>query len=267
MTDALRRDVRPEPEPARPEDHPRVFTRAIVTPPAPPWEQARAANLDARHGAPLPLPDLVHRVRRLSGWAPGRPGRFAVFYVRAAELRGPFEAAVEVEGQTVKVAFGQGGASTQRIQSLAAVLLLFGLTGAVLGAGAVMALNARAEATGQLEAAEKLAAAKLAAAQGFHRQVVQARDLHTALGAARPIADVLADLSWVGTSKTPEARVAAVHWKGGVMAVEVRGEDPPFPASDRRLERATRPLRPGVWLWGVGPRSAQDASAPAGAVR
>ena len=101
MTDALRKELPLGSGPTAVDDHPQVFARAIVTPPAPPWEQIRAANLEARHGAPLPLAELMHRVKRLSGWAPGRPGRFAVFYVRSKEFRSPFEAKVDVDGQTV----------------------------------------------------------------------------------------------------------------------------------------------------------------------
>jgi len=254
VTDALRKELPFEAEPAAAGDHPQVFARAIVTPPAPPWEQNRAANLDARHGAPLPLSELIHRVRRLSGWAPGRPGRFAVFYVRTREFRAPFETKVEVDGQLVKVAFGVGGDQVRRVQGWAGIFLLLVLVGAVLGTGAVVAIGARTQSTARLEAAEKLAATKLAAAQAYRRQIAQARDLRNALGRARPMGDVVSDLTWAATSKTPEARIAAVHWQGGVMAVEVRGEQPPFAAPDRRLERAPHPLRAGVWLWGVGPK-------------
>jgi hypothetical protein len=105
-----------------------------------------------------------------------------------------------------------------------------------------------------LAAAEKLGAQRFAAAQAYRRQIAQARELRLALGRGRSIGDLMGDLTWVAASKSPDARVAAVHWQGGVMAVEVRGEAPPFATVDRRLERAPHPLRAGVWLWGVGPR-------------
>jgi hypothetical protein len=254
MTDALRREFAPEDEVVQGHEHPRVLSRVIVTPPASPWQQSRAAKLEAQHGAPLPPSELIHKVRRLAGWAPGRPGRFAVFYVRTAELRAPFEATVDVEGQSVKMAFGSGGVQPQRVQGVARLVMLLTLCGAVLGGGGVLALNARGEASGRLEAAEKLAGAKLAAAQAVRRQAAQARALRAALGRGRPIGDLLGDLGWAAASKASDARLAAIHWQGGVMAVEVRGEQSPFAAGDRRLERAPRPLRPGIWLWGVGPR-------------
>ncbi|HEX4712063.1 hypothetical protein [Phenylobacterium sp.] len=265
MTDALRKDYSIEAEPTLAEGHPQVFARAIVTPPAPPWEQVRVATLDARHGAPVPISELIHRVKRLSGWAPGRPGRFAVFYVRAKEFRTPFETSVDVDGQLVKVAFGLGGEQVRRARDGAMVLLWFVVLGALVGAGVTLAFGARAQAARRLEAAEKLGAAKLAAAQAYRRQVAQARELRTVLGRARPVGDVIGDLTWVATSKTPEARIAAVHWQGEGMAIEARGDQPPFEATDRHIERAPHPLRPGVSLWGIGPRqdltrSSQPAS-------
>jgi hypothetical protein len=259
VTDALRQD---DPRDAAAEAPPQVFARAIVTPPAPPWEQARAAALEARHGAPLPLPELLHRVKRLSGWAPGRPGRFAVFYVRTKEFRTAFETSIDVDGQMVKVAFGLGGEQVRRLQDWATLLLLFVLVGALLGTGVSLALGARAQSASRLEAAETLGAAKLAAAHAYRRRIAQARDLQTALGRARPVGEVIGDLTWAATTKTPDARIAAVHWQGGVMAIEARGDQPPFEAPDRHIERAPRPLRPGVSLWGVGPKAIATPSQP-----
>jgi hypothetical protein len=254
MSDALRKDWPSEAETSQAPEHPQVFARAIVTPPAPPWEQMRAATLEAQHGAPLPLPELVHRIKRLARWAPGRPGRFAVFYVRSKEFRAPFETTVDVDGQSVKVAFGLGGEQVRRARGWAAVLGLLVLTGAVLGTAATLAFRARDEAEIRLESAEKVGSRKLASAMHYQAQIAQARALRAAIGRAQPIGIMINDLSWIGASKAPEARLAAVHWQGGVMAVEVRGDQAPFPAADRHLERAAHALRAGVWLWGIGPK-------------
>jgi len=231
---------------------PQVFVRALTTPPGAPWEQHRAAHLDARHGAPLPIADLMHQVRRLDRWGPGRAGRFAAFYVRAREYREPFETSVEVDGQPVKVRFGTPAQDLRRLQQIGAVLAGIVLCGAVLGTGTMLALGARGEAAAQLEADEQLARARLKTAEAFRNRAYQARDLRALVGQARPLADVVADLSWVATSKTPEARVVGIHWERGLLAVEARGEQAPFLAVDRPLERSAGPLRPGVWLWAVG---------------
>jgi len=265
----MRRDFGTEPELAASNDPPKVFVRVIVTPPASPWEQTRAAALDARHGAPLPLSELLQRMKRISSWAPGRPGRFAAFYVRAKEYRAPFETDVDVEGQLVRVAFGTSGEQVRRARQVASVLVMLIAVGAVAGTGIALALNVRRQGEMRLAATEALVTAKVAAIRTYRRQAAMSRTLQLAVGQARPVSSVVEDLAWVTAEKTPDARIAAVHWQGGVMAVEVRGEQPPFIAPDRRLERSAKPLRSGIWLWGVGPRprpsavpSAQTEGAP-----
>jgi hypothetical protein len=245
------REIAPEME-AGASATPHVFVRALSTPPGPPWEQARAARLDARHGAPLPLPELMHQVRRLDRWAPGQPGRYAAFYIRAREFREPFEASVDVDGRPVRVKFGASGPDLRRFQGMGAAVLAIALCGAILGTGITLALGARREAEARLAAAEQFAAARLKLAQAHRDRSNQARDLRALVGHARPLAEVLGDLTWVATSKTPEARLTGVHWERGLLAVEARGEQPPFLAVDRPIERSPKPLRAGVWLWAVG---------------
>jgi len=244
---------------------PQVFVRALVTPPGAPWEQARAARLDAQHGAPLPIAELLHQVRRLDRWGPGRPGRYAAFYVRAREFRDPFETTVEVDGSPVKVRFGAAAPDLQRLQGVGLVLAALVLCGALLGGGTMLALGARSEAAAQLEADEQLAATRTRAAEAFRARSYQARELRALVGQARPVGDVLGDLAWVASSKTPEARVVGLHWERGLLAVEARGEQAPFMAADRVIERSTRPLRPGVWLWAVGPAGPSPTSRIIGA--
>lgn len=249
---------------ATPPPHPQVFVRAFTTPPGAPWEQARAADMDARHGAPLPVADLLFRIRRLAGWAPGRPGRFAVFYVRAQEFREPFETEVDVDGQRVKVSFGTSGEQMRRLRLIGLGLGLLVAVGALLGGGLMMALSARAEVNARIEALEQQSEQRLRAAKAFQRQKELAQELSAAVGRSGRMRDVLGDLAWVATSKTSDARVVAVHWERGVLAVEARGEQAPFAAPDRRVERFDKPLRPGVWLWGVSHQGA--GREPAGAI-
>jgi len=245
------REVEPQAEAAAPA-MPHIFVRALSTPPGAPWEQARAARLDSRHGAPLPLAELMHQVRRLDRWAPGQPGRYAAFYIRAREFREPFESSVEVDGRTVRVKFGASSPDLRRFQGAGAALLAITLCGAILGTGVTLALAARREAETRLAAEEQLAASRLKLAQAHRDRSNQARDLRALVGHARPLGEVLGDLTWVATSKTPEARLTGVHWERGLLAVEARGEQPPFLAVDRPIERSPKPLRAGVWLWAVG---------------
>jgi hypothetical protein len=231
--------------------NPQVFVRVVSTPPGMPWEQSRAAQLEMRHGAPLPIADLMHKMNRLGRWAPGQQGRFAVFYIRAREFRTPFETIVDVEGTPTKVAFGAGAEQLRRARTTGLAVLLLVLSGLIIGTGAAMALNARAQASTRLETAELTVANRLKTAQVIERRRRDSRSLRIAIGGARPVEDVLADLAWASASKTPAARVDVVHWDHGLLAVEVRGEDMPFEALDRVQERSARPIRRDVWLWGV----------------
>jgi hypothetical protein len=123
----------PSPEPPA---EPNVFVRTLSTPPGLPWEQARVADLEARHGSPLPIAEVVYRLRRLEGWRPGSPGRFAAFYVLAAEVDGRLEATAQVEGREIAVTFVTGGAriaeagrSALRVVAIVAVAGLVAWTG------------------------------------------------------------------------------------------------------------------------------------------
>jgi hypothetical protein len=138
------------------------------------------------------------------------------------------------------------------LKSAGAALLLLALTGGALGTGVMLALGARSEAAAELDGAEQIGRAKLRTAEKVRERAAQAGDLRVAVGHGRPLSEVVADLTWVATSKTPEARIVGVHWERGLLAVEARGEQAPFLAVDRPIDRSAKPIRPGVWLWAVG---------------
>lgn len=237
---------------------PQVFVRAFVTPPGAPWEQAKAAGLEARHGAPLPIADLMLKVKRLEPWKPGAVGRYGAFYVRIREYAAPFETTVEVDGRPHKVAFGTGAEQALRLRRLALGGGLIAAVVAVCAVGLTLVMAVRDEGEVRLENLEQQSVQRLKAASAYQRQKDLARDLEGAASGSGRLDDVLGDLAWVATSKSPEARIVAVHWERGVLAVEARGEVAPFSAPDRKVERFDKPLRPGVWLWGVGPRGSGE---------
>ena len=238
------------PEPAA---IPQVFVRVFSVPSGMPWEQRRAAELEARHGAPVPIANLMHRLKRLSGWSLGGAARFVVFYIRTREFTAPFETVVDVEGAPTKVAFGTGAERAQRTRLIGMVGLLAAATLAVLGGGIGLALGVRAEATARLDLAEQTAQAKSRAARVQQTHAEQMRLLGRAVGNAKPLEMVLIDLAWASSARAPESRLAAAHWDHGLLAVEARGPAAPFLAGERPLERSDQPIRPGVWLWGVRP--------------
>ncbi|WP_340643890.1 hypothetical protein [Phenylobacterium sp.] len=232
---------------------PQVFVRVFAVPSGMPWEQRRAAELEARHGAPVPIADLMHKLKRLGTWSFGGSARFAVLYIRTSEFTGPFETLVDVDGVPTKVGFGTGAEQTQRARLMAMLALLAAITLAILGSGVAVALSVRAETSARLDLAEQTAQAKTRAAKTQQTRAEQMRLLGRAVGKARPVEQVLTDLAWASSARAPESRLAAVHWDHGLLAVEARGAAAPFLAEERPIERSDKPIRPGVWLWGVRP--------------
>jgi hypothetical protein len=241
---------------------PLVNIRVFAIPAGLPWAQARAAQLEARHGAPLPIGELMHQVRRVGRWSPGQPARYVVFYLRVSAYRGPFETSAEIDGQTIRAGFGTSGQQVQRARRIAEAAAAGGLALVAIVAGASLALHARAAAEDRLTLADQRVAAKLHAARGLQRQADQARALKRAVGAARPVSEVIGDLAWASSARAPEAKILAVHWDHGLLGVEVRGDTPPFASTSRKVERAAKPIRTGVWLWGVHSDSETVALGP-----
>lgn len=240
-------------EPAEAAAPPQVFTRTFNVPPGLPWDQSRAAALETRHGSPLPIHELLHRVRRLGRWAPGEPGRYAAFYVRRHDYAQPFETTLQVDGATLRVAFGSRGAQLQRLQPWLLGLAAAAGAAVLVGAPLWLAWTARSDAAARLERLETRLAARDRQARQLEAGRLQALAVSRASADLMTPADLLADLGWLARAKTPGARIVAVHWERGALAVEARGEAPPLAAFDRRLERSAQVLRPGVWLWGVSP--------------
>lgn len=233
---------------------PKVFSRTIATPAALPWDQARSAHLDARLGAPLPLTEVTYQLRRLEPWAPGRPGRFAAFYVRTREVGARLDATVQVDGRPFEVSFLSAAEQSRRARRLAFAAAIGGLCVAPPVAVIWSAATKRAQIEQQLDSADQTAARKLKEAQDLETLKRQARLLNLAGGADRRLKVVLNDLAWASAARSADVKLEAIHWDRGYMAFEVRGETDPFPRVDRPVKKFDKPVRRGVWLWGVGPR-------------
>ena len=243
-------DVEPKTPPlAEAAAPPRVFARAVPAPPGWPWEQARGALLDARHGAPLPIDQMHLRLKRLTPWRPTQPGRFAAGYVRIAELEGRLEAEVDVEGQTVSMVFEPPEALARRARQSLIVGVAAAAVAALLFVSIAGALLARAEGEEELATLERGAAVKLQraeAAQTIRRQ-------SAALAAAQPgdpLSTATSDLAWAMAARRADARIEAWRWDHGVSRVAARGDDPPFVDARRALTREG-PAERGAWSWRV----------------
>ncbi len=243
---------------------PKVFVRTLATPPGLPWDQARAAALDARVGAPLPLADVVYRLRRLDGWSLGRPARYAACYVRAREAGETFETAVEVDGRTISIQFLSVAERNRRARRLGVIAGVVAVTALLLSAAISSAVYVRGETEDRLAAAELHATNNLLQAQAQARLYREARLLDGAGVTGHAVEDLLSDMAWAVSAKAPGAHIDALHWEHGYIAVEARGEAAPLVAGSRAVLKAGRQVRPGVWLWGVGP-TGSAATSSAGA--
>jgi hypothetical protein len=209
----------------------------------------------------LPLTEVVYQLRRLDPWFLGRVARYAAFYVRARDGGGDFQTMVEVHGRPMRVRFMSAAQRSRHVRRLALLAAATGSLALVVSAAVTSALNTRAETAERLAAVEQMAAAKLrvAKAQDRRRRTEQALD---AAGLRRlGLSAVLGDLAWASSAKVPAARIVAFHWDHGHLAVEARGDGAPFVPGRRSVVRAQKPLRAGVWLWGVEP-AARSGAAP-----
>jgi hypothetical protein len=234
-------------------EEPQIFVRTLSAPAGLPWDQSRAAALEARLGAPLPLGEVVYQLKRLEGWAPGRPARFAAFYVRAQAIGERLSARPVVDGEPVAVEFLSRAERRRRSQRFIVLASTAGLvTVAVLGS-TLSAIAVRSQAAAELDAAEQLALLKVDQAKAVRGLKDQARMLDGAGLKGRSLEAVLRDLAWASSAKAPEAKIVAMRWERGLMAFEVKGDAAPFTRLDRSVRKAEGPATGGVTLWGVGP--------------
>jgi hypothetical protein len=239
---------------------PHVFVRTFSVPPGLPWTQARAAQMEARHGAPLPMPELMLRLRRLAAWSPSQPARYAALYLRREDYRAPFETTVAVDGEALSVAFGvrrlTDFGQLQFVGLIALAIFMSALVGTVLVS---VSLSQRSETEAALSGLENRVQGKLGQAQRRASQQGRDADLIQAHRGSVAPGEALTDLAWVARNRTPDARIVAVHWDHGALAIEARGTAAPVAASDRTIVRAKHPLRDGVSLWGVAPSTSAAA--------
>lgn len=228
------------------------FTRVITTPPAFPWDQEKAAQLDARHTSPMAGMSgggLTIVVKRLKPWRPKESGRFAAVYLKGNVPPQGLSFMVDVQGQPVKVEIAskttQAAQLRQRAWLLGAIVVV--ILSLVLQIGLVLKRRAEvedrlAQLQPQIERMTKLNAGQVKTrqnAQALSELELQGRDVQGVVNALRTVT----------ISRDPSARIEAFHWDRGDWALEVRGEVVPLKAGAVDLQKAPKPVRRGVSLW------------------
>jgi len=237
------------------------YVRMLEIPPGAPWDQARAARLEAAHGAPLGGETLLWALARMEPWRPRAPTRYAVAYVRREAAPGA-PLAVDVNGRAVRFRFPfPAGRGRIRLAGRGMTVVLAGLVAVVAALDLPKALDlrgAREQALARLEANaqrwERLA----------RRERQQRADaaLLRKTGADRAsFADLAADLFWLGQARAPSVAIQRVQWRPDQMQVTSLGPGAPVLGSERRIERLGEGA--GVSEWRIGGQPVQVVRAGA----
>jgi hypothetical protein len=223
-----------------------LLIRRVSAPPAAPWDQLSAAKLEAIRNAPSR--NLACQVRRLNGWRPGRAGKFAALYVRAADVGEGFLVRKRIDGRQLKVRFSrEHETSVRKTRGVIAASIVGGvLLGAAGMTSALLERHERETALTQMEAdvAGRAAQSRSMQAREAAFAAIDRRD-----DRGEPLAAVLTDISQVIAVRDPAVPIEGLHWRPEGVGVEVRGENAPLLSAE--AERSEAPLRVGVWLWAL----------------
>lgn len=237
----------------------RPFTRVIVTPAAFPWDQARAAQLEARHTSPVMGVagfDLTIVVKRLGPWRLREAGRFAAVYLKGGVPPQGLSFTIDVQGRPVKVDIASKASQASEWRRRAWAIAAAAIVTLSLAFQVGVTLQRRAHIEDRLaQIAPQIQRARTLNA-GLSRTRQNAAALAELEMAGRTVDDVVDALRTVTVSKDPGARIDAFLWDGGDWALEVRGDAPPLKTGSVDLQKAPKPVRRGVNLWvHVAPQS------------
>jgi len=226
----------------------RPFTRVLATPPGWPWDQSRAAMLEARHTSPVSNDGVNIIVRRLKGWALGDGGEFVAIYLRAGDVFPAQGLDVDVRGRTIHIDLPSRAARAEQFKDQAIRIAAAAVMVVVVLGLVPLAFERRGAFENRLDEAEVRIEHEAREAHAVARAKQDAEAL-SELGATDGLDKAVADLAYVSAAKDPAARIDAFYWNKGFWAIEARGGDVPIKDNAVTLQKSAKPVRPGVWLW------------------
>lgn len=236
-----------------------VLLRGLSTPPAPPWDQARAADLEARLQSPLPADTVMWSLKRLETWRPGAPGRFVAGYARRGDVGEGLEVLKTFDGRELTFRFLSAALRRQQAKRIFASGAVAAVSSLVLAISIATAVQTRNAATVELDRLEQRIDRQDRLNNG-QALILQREQILNGAGLTTQLpSGALEDLAWIAEHKTEAVNLEGLLWEPGLAAVEVRGAENPFVAGDRTIRRADKVVRPGVVLWGVDTAAAKDA--------
>lgn len=228
---------------------PSVFTRSIETPPGLPWDQRRAAELEARAGSPVTDPMVQITVARQAPWRPNRPGRFQATYARPMpKVIQPFQSAPR-DRWLPDLLFDEHGQLIYWAPSVGAAVFAL----AALLAVSVFAGRAASQADAMLAAAEAQLVGLAGEETGAARAVRAAEIVEAAGLTGSEIDRLIADLAWASRSRSSDAAIRELVWRGGQMVVVTDTDETPFTSEDRIIERIEAEAGRTSWRTGESP--------------
>ena len=226
----------------------RPFTRVLATPPGWPWDQSRAAMLEARHTSPVTNDGVNIIIRRLKPWGLGEGGEFVAIYLRIGDAMPAQGFDIDVRGRSIHIDLPSRAARAEQLKdqiarTAAVVLMVVVVLGLV-----TLAFERRAALDDRLTDAALRIEHEAREAHAMARAKQDAEAL-SELGVDDGLDHTVNDLTYVTTAKDPAARVDAFYWSKGFWAVEAHGNDAPVKDTGLSLQKSAKPVHPGVWLW------------------
>jgi hypothetical protein len=245
-------------------DTARFYVRVVETPPGAPWDQSRAARLDALLGSPLAGDALSWAVERLAPWRPRTPGRFGVAYARRDDAPAGLTT-LAVENAQVRFRFSTPEDRNRRLRAMAMTGLLATAAISGLGLGSQKALSVRAEREAALARLEVNARGWDRVARFQNQAASDTAALRRAGVEGAAFGDLAADLFWLGRAKAPSVTIERVRWNRSGMEVTAIGPGQPVIGSERTVEALGG--SDSVRAWRIGPAHAAPVERRSGISR
>ena len=240
------------------ESGPPHYTRLVSVPAAAPWDQQRAALLNARHNSPLPDDQVLIQVKRLGSWRPNEHARFAAAYVRKSDFAGGASFTEDLGGELVAFEFSSSASKTQARRRAIIDLSLGASLIVVILFGGSASVTRRAESEAALGAAQKVDEEAARQERLSARIAKNVSKLSNAGYAGRSGGDLLEDLSWLARSRNSNSVLQSFTWDRGDFVL--RSADPTRPLStavDAQSERSGATNH--IWRVGAPTRGARVA--------
>jgi hypothetical protein len=225
------------------------FTRVITTPPSWPWDQMRAARLEATHTSPVAVEDVSIIVKRLEGWSFNEAGRFVAIYLRGSEARAGVSFKLDIQGKTINIDMPSKVQQATDAKAKAQILAMSLIITLGFGAMTAMSLKRREAMETRLGALEVRLEQQLRQARTLSRAKADAQSLEAQKLEANTYAKAIRVLDRVTNERDTQVRLDAFYWNRGYWGVESQGQGRPVKTLSLDLKRLVRPVRSGVYLW------------------